>query len=282
MSRKPGAIQNKQVQEILSANASAMQLLLHDGMYVAFSDEPHRDFVRMGPAAGVLQYVLLSDAPVPMGLVTAQRFDWRALGTLWLDRQVDASVFAYFGHMWELYTVWVAVPLLLATRIEGAGASWAAFLILGSGALSCIAGGGLVRRWGSARVGAFFLGTRGLCCLAAPLAIDAPTAVFYGWLLLWGLSVSSDSPQFSALTASNAPAHAVGSVLTLTNSIGFTVSIVSIELFSFLVDVVPVEGLLAALAVGPALGLWMLRELLRPPGGAAPLGLSADLARPVS
>jgi hypothetical protein len=233
-----------------------MQLLLHDGMYVAFSDEPHRDFVRMGPAAGVLQYVLLSDAPVPMGLVTAQRFDWRALGTLWLDRQVHASVFAYFGHMWELYTVWVAVPLLLATRIEGAGASWAAFLILGSGALSCIAGGGLVRRWGSARVGAFFLGTSGLCCLAAPLAIDAPTAVFYGWLLLWGLSVSSDSPQFSALTASNASAHAVGSVLTLTNSIGFTVSIVSIELFSFLVDVVPVEG--ASCGIGGGAGSWVV------------------------
>ena len=46
--------------------------------------------------------------------------------------------------------------------------------------------------------------------------------------------MAGDSPQFSALTASNAPPQAVGSVLTLVNSIGFGISIVSIQLFVML------------------------------------------------
>jgi MFS family permease len=213
---------------------------------------------------GVLQFVLLPEAPRPSGLsLKAQGFDWGALGTLWTDRRVRASVFGYFGHMWELYAVWVAVPLLLSTRLEGAAVSFAAFAVLGSGALSCAWGGHLSQRWGSARVGGALLATSGLCCVLTPLMLQAPDVLFYVWLAVWGLSVSSDSPQFSALTARNAPPHAVGSVLTLTNSIGFAISIVSIEWMASLLPEWGLGSSLPLLAFGPALGLWMLRPLLR-------------------
>lgn len=159
--------------------------------------------------------------------------------------------------------MWVAVPLLLALRLDGAMVSFASFAVLGSGALSCAWGGHLSQRFGSARVAAAFLGTSGCCCLLAPWMVTAPGPVFYVWLAVWGLSVSSDSPQFSALTAANAPHHAVGSVLTLTNCLGFSLSILSIELFSSLHGGWDLEWLLLTLAVGPIGGLWMLRPLLR-------------------
>ena len=89
-----------------------------------------------------------------------------------------------------------------------------------------------------------------------------PTLTARG-LLAWGITVSGDSPQFSTLTARNAPPQAVGSVLTLTNSIGFAISIVSILLFVELTPHLPLGWLLTGLAVGPALGLWALRPLLR-------------------
>ena len=85
---------------------------------------------------------------------------------------------------------------------------------------------------------------------------------------MWGFSVSGDSPQFSALTASNAPRAAVGSVLTLTNSIGFAISVLSIELFVRLAQHWPLGSLLPWLALGPALGLWALRPLLGRPQAA--------------
>jgi predicted MFS family arabinose efflux permease len=187
-----------------------------------------------------------------------------ALGSLWTDRRVRASVLGYFGHMWELYTVWVLMPTILATRLAvGAGLSWAAFIVLGGGALACIAGGLWARRVGSARVASVMLATSGACCLAAPWLLQAPTPVFALWLMVWGLSVVGDSPQFSALTATNAPPQAVGSVLTLTNSLGFAISIVSIQLFVALAQTVPLGSLLPWLGVGPVLGVWALRPLWR-------------------
>lgn len=188
---------------------------------------------------------------------------WKALGSVWTDRKVRASVLGYFGHMWELYTVWVLVPLVLATRLEGPALSWTAFWVLGAGAIGCAGGGWLALRAGSARVATVQLLISGLCCLLAPWMMTAPDAAFYGWLVLWGITVSGDSPQFSTLTARNAPPQAVGSVLTLTNSIGFAISIASILLFVSLTTRFSLGQLLPWLAIGPALGLWAMWPLVQ-------------------
>jgi DHA1 family inner membrane transport protein len=209
---------------------------------------------------GLLLHATLGDPPGAVARVS--QLQWRALGTVWTDARVRSSVLGYFGHMWELYTMWVMVPLILATRLSGTDLSWAAFWVLGAGALGCAGGGWVAQRRGSARVAGTQLAISGACCLATPLLLGAPDAAFYAWLVLWGITVSGDSPQFSTLTARNAPPQAVGSVLTLTNSIGFGISIVSILLFVWLAESVALGALLPWLALGPALGLWALRPLL--------------------
>ncbi len=216
--------------------------------------------------AGLALFVALPEPPRGSHPLPSRpmHFDWHALGTLWTDRMVRPSVFGYFGHMWELYTMWVLVPLVLATRLQGAALSFSAFAVLGAGAIGCIGGGAWARHIGSARVAALQLATSGACCLASPRLIGAPGPWFAAWLLVWGITVAGDSPQFSALTASNAPRHAVGSVLLLTNCIGFAISIASIELFVRLADRVALPALLPWLAAGPALGLWALQPMLRP------------------
>ncbi len=210
---------------------------------------------------GVLLFAALPERPRPAG--HGPGLQWRALASIWTDRRVRASVFGYFGHMWELYTMWVLVPAILATRLAGAALSWAAFVVLGAGALGCIAGGRWARRAGSTRVAAWQLGCSGVCCAVAPWALQAPDLLFAAWLLLWGVTVAGDSPQFSALTASNAPPLAVGSVLTLANSLGFGISIVSIQLFVTLAQRLPLATLLPWLGLGPLLGLLALRPLWR-------------------
>ena len=210
---------------------------------------------------GLLLYFATIDPPHAQARVST--LQWRALATVWTDARVRASVLGYFGHMWELYTMWVMVPLILATRLEGTALSWTAFFVLGAGAFGCAAGGWVAQRWGSARVAGSQLLISGLCCLAAPFMLGASDAVFYAWLVLWGITVAGDSPQFSTLTARNAPPQAVGSVLTLTNSIGFAISIASILLFVSLSETVPLGSLLPWLAIGPILGLWALRPLVR-------------------
>ena len=191
-----------------------------------------------------------------------------ALASLWTERRVRASVLGYFGHMWELYTLWVLLPLILATRLASpAAVSGWAFAALGAGALGCVVGGLVAHRGGaagSARVAVVLLAASGACCLAAPWMLQAPLPLFLAWLVLWGITVAGDSPQFSALTARNAPAASVGSVLTFTNCIGFALSAASIELFVRLAQHLPLAQLLPWLALGPALGLLAMRPLLRP------------------
>ena len=214
----------------------------------------------LAAAGGLILFMAIPEPPSYTAI--SKKLEWPALATIWTDWRVRASVLGYFGHMWELYTFWVLVPLILATQLNGQALSLAAFGVLGIGALGCIGGGWLAKRWGSARVATVQLSMSGICCLLAPWLMSAPLIWFLLWLAIWGITAAGDSPQFSTLTASNAPKHAVGSVLTLTNCMGFALSIVSIELFTSLAQEHQLASLLPWLGIGPLLGVLAMRPLL--------------------
>ena len=219
--------------------------------------------VALASVAGGLLVLLAIPEPAARPVGKGVGVHLRDLASLWTDRPVRASAFGYFGHMWELYAMLVLVPLVLATRLQGAALSWGSFAVIAIGAVGCAGGGLLVRRFGGARVAGVQLAVSGLCALSAPWMLGAADGLFAAWMLLWGMTVVGDSPQFSALTAANAPRASVGSVLTLTTCIGFSVSIASIQLFSAWVQAAPLAQVLPWLALGPALGLMMLSPLLR-------------------
>ncbi|MBC5763341.1 MFS transporter [Ramlibacter albus] len=186
-----------------------------------------------------------------------------ALGAIVAQPRLRASVFGYFGHMWELYSLYALVPTIAAVRVAADGVSAMSFWAIAAGAVGCAGGGLVARRIGSARVAQWQLAVSGACCIAAPLALQAPFPLFVAWLLLWGVTVAGDSPQFSALTARNAPPGVTGSVLTFTNCIGFAISVASIEVFVRAAQAAPLETVLPWLALGPVLGLWALAPLAR-------------------
>jgi MFS family permease len=213
---------------------------------------------------GVLMLAFVPDGPY---LAKAPKFDPRALAVIFRSPRFRASAFGYFGHMWELYAFWAFVPFALAAHVAAGGGRdlnvplWS-FAVIAAGFLGC-AGGGLVSlRAGSARVAFVQLAASGACCALAPLAFHAPTPVFLAFLLFWGIVVVGDSPQFSALNAQNAPRELVGSALTIANSIGFAITIGSIQLLNALTASVSPALLFLALVPGPVLGLVALRPLL--------------------
>jgi len=202
---------------------------------------------------------------VPEGPNLARGSPVRFSGVLgaFRERCFRASTLGYFGHMWELYAFWAFVPVWIAAHgMVGGTLSGTAFAVIASGFLGCAGGGFLVRRWGGGRVALGQLGTSMACCLASPLMLYAPTPVFVAFLLVWGIAVAGDSPQFSALTAYFAPRALVGSALTLVNSIGFAITIASLSLLEWLQDVVPPAWLLVPLALGPLAGLLAGRPLI--------------------
>ncbi|WNL39144.1 MFS transporter [Halomonas sp. PAMB 3232] len=171
-----------------------------------------------------------------------------------------AAAWGYFGHMWELYAFWTVVPLLVANSVlasdaSGIGVSGMAFGVIGVGALGCLVGGALSRRFGSAAVALSALALSCLCAVLFALFWRTLSPLGLGLLLLvWGAAVVADSPQFSALAAKACPPAIVGASLAILNAIGFAITVVSIGLVTALFERV---GLDAAwlLVPGPVVGL---------------------------
>jgi MFS family permease len=183
-------------------------------------------------------------------------------------RDFRAAAFGYFGHMWELYALWTFLPILLLhyqslhPDTDPSVSLWS-FLVIAAGGVGCAAGGYASRRFGSAPVAFTALILSGLACLGSYWLYALPFPVLAGILLLWGVAVAADSPQLSALNARTAPPEWIGSALTITTSIGFAITIFSIQLLKYLSLLGWTEYALLFLAPGPVLGLVTMRRLVR-------------------
>ena len=186
--------------------------------------------------AGVTIY-LMGDGP---HLVTYEKTSFRLLdqvSELLGNRKYIASAVGYFGHMWELYAFWTCVPILIAISVSQHEIdkqefiiSLLSFLIIGLGFISCVLGGILAKPFGSSRVASLSLALSLSICLIYPLLGNLSFFLDLFLLMLWGFFVISDSPQFSAISASVCPKHLVGTALTTQNCVGFSISMITIFL----------------------------------------------------
>jgi MFS family permease len=197
---------------------------------------------------------------------TSRRLQWGGVLQTYRIPGFRAAAFGYFGHMWELYAFWTIVPLLAAQSgaLADAHAPYlAAFTVFAAGSVGCALGGVVSHVWGSGKVAITALAGSGLSCLVYPLVAQGlPDALLWALLLAWGFFVVADSPQFSALAAKACPPERMGSALALMNSIGFAISIASIELVtaSWHAAAAHVAWMLLP---GPVLGLVAMRRMWR-------------------
>ena len=178
---------------------------------------------------GLLMLIFVGDGPFRK---KSGGFQWTAFKEIFSSKKWRQAAFGYFGHMWELYTFWGFVPLILglyaAKNNVILNIPILSFLIIAIGCISCIAGGFLSLKIGSAKVATIALLISGICCFISPFIYQMPLFFFLTILFIWGLAVIPDSPQFSTLVATYAPEHLRGTALTIYNSIGFSISTVSL------------------------------------------------------
>ncbi|RDY60217.1 MFS transporter [Flagellimonas nanhaiensis] len=207
---------------------------------------------------GFLMVMMVPDGPFRK---STQHLDLTACFSIFKKKDFRAAAFGYFGHMWELYTFWAFVPVLLSIYMEWHGIalfriSFWSFWIIAIGGLACVLGGYISQRYGVKYTAATALTLSGICCLLSPLALlFASPAIFLLFLLFWGMVVIADSPLFSTLVAQSAPPDVKGTALTIVNCIGFAITIVSLQVISALQDLIAPHLLFLILALGPLFGL---------------------------
>jgi MFS family permease len=236
-------------------------------------DTAAMDLLLLLTSAGAIGAALLvgvgyRDGPYPF---PRNPFSWRLAGTVLRDRPTRLVTFGYLGHMWELYAAWTWLPAFLAAsaaaRRPGAeSSSWvqlAAFGAIGAGALGCVLGGRTADRIGRGRWINLAMLASGGCALLIGFFFGASFWVLVPIAWVWGFFVVADSAQFSALVTEVAPPHAVGTALTLQTSLGFLLTMVTIQLVPAVVGSLGWPLAFPLLALGPAVGIWSIARLSR-------------------
>ncbi|HVE62084.1 MAG TPA: MFS transporter [Chitinophagaceae bacterium] len=212
-------------------------------------------------AGGLLIFLFVKDGPYRK---QSSSFKIKNISRIFKTKDFSAAAFGYFGHMWELYTFWAFVPLILQMynqiNNEKIPVSLWSFFIIGIGFLSCIAGGKLSKKWGSKKVAFYSLLVSGICCLISPFIFFFNLSFFLFLLLIWGSAVIADSPQFSTLVAQTVPIENKGTALTIVTSIGFAITIISIQLLQYFKSYLN-EYVFWLLVPGPLIGVLFFRKM---------------------
>ena len=201
----------------------------------------------------------------------APRFEPGAIHIAWTDKAIRHAYLGYFGHMWELYAMWAwvgaAASASYAATLDPAAAvslgKLTAFLAIALGGVACVFAGIAAGRIGKAEVTILAMAASGLAALLTAATFGGPVWLTLVLVVVWGIAVVPDSAQFSALVADASPPHLAGSLMSLQTALGFSLTIVTVQVTPIAAAHFGWPMVLAAMALGPAFGIVAMLPLRR-------------------
>src|SRR3954454_4323232 len=195
-------------------------------------------------------------------------FDFRKIGDTFRNRKLRLANFGYLGHMWELYSMWgwIAVMLGAARETRHSELEAAAFAVIGSGAVGCVWAGAVSDGAGAtvqqrSRVTIISMAVSGACCLLAAIFFNH----FYALLviaLIWGLAIVADSAQFSAIVSEVSDPNYVGTALTMQTALGFLLTAFSIRAIAWIGTTYGWRWAVLTMGIGPLFGIVSMMGLV--------------------
>lgn len=181
--------------------------------------------------AALIFAILLREGPYPF---QRTKVDLRQFGAILRNKPVMLANCGYFGHMWELYAMWGWILAFTAEALDAGrwnlNASLLAFVVIALGAPGSLIAGWMADRIGRCNTTALILACSGGSAIMIGIFFNAHPAVFLAIACFWGLTVVSDSGQFSAAVSELADQRYVGSTLAFQMSVGYTISVISVWL----------------------------------------------------
>lgn len=220
--------------------------------------------------AAALIFLFYEDGPFPF---PPRPFSWGLVAVVVRERRWRLATGGYLGHMFELYSAWTWIPTFLVMSAAAAGipagsrreelAAFFAFCAIAIGGVGCVWGGLVADRRGREWLVTMAMAASGTCAVLIGFTFGTTWWLVVPVALLWGFFVIADSAQFSVLVTEAVPAHAVGTALTVQTSLGFLLTMVSIQLVPPVALAVGWRWAFVMLALGPALGIAAIRRLRR-------------------